>query len=118
MAHKRTSNWIRKSTRLAIYCRDGWACTFCGRTAESGAFLTLDHVVAHVMGGSNKATNLITACRSCNSSKKALPLDEFLLTLSDQGVDTGAISRRIKRHLARDLKPFRAIARTMISARR
>lgn len=31
--------------------------------------LTLDHLLCRAYGGSNENTNLITACRSCNSQR-------------------------------------------------
>lgn len=40
-------------------------CAYCGSTEE----LTLDHVVPQCKGGSNHITNVICACRKCNSDK-------------------------------------------------
>jgi hypothetical protein len=62
-------NWLRKEKRLAIYLRDGLACAYCGTGLEDGIKLTLDHVVPHSHGGTNAATNLVTACHTCNSSR-------------------------------------------------
>lgn len=56
------SRWIQPSTRLAIYHRDGFACVYCGHGAEDGAVLSLDHVLACELGGSNEPTNLVTSC--------------------------------------------------------
>lgn len=64
-------NWIRPVKRLAIYLRDGLACCYCGATIEDGARLTLDHLRPHKSGGSNEATNLVTCCHRCNSSRGA-----------------------------------------------
>lgn len=60
-ARNQGSKWIRRSTRLAIYSRDGFCCAYCGATAETGAALTLDHVQACELGGSNEPTNLVAA---------------------------------------------------------
>jgi len=62
-------NWIRPVKRLSIYLRDGLACVYCGATVEDGAKLTLDHCRPHSHGGSNKETNLVTACLTCNSAR-------------------------------------------------
>ena len=61
--------WIQPSTRVAIYLRDGLACSWCGTTLEQGAQLTLDHCKPRSKGGNNDATNLITSCFKCNSSR-------------------------------------------------
>lgn len=62
-------NWIRPEKRLAIYLRDGLACCYCGASVENGAKLTLDHLRCYDSGGSNKETNLVTCCSTCNSSR-------------------------------------------------
>lgn len=62
-------NWIRQEKRLAIYLRDGCACAYCGASVEQGAQLSLDHLKPHSKGGSNEATNLVTCCSRCNSSR-------------------------------------------------
>lgn len=35
--------------------------------------ITLDHLVPRSAGGGNEASNLMTACRSCNSQRKDVP---------------------------------------------
>ena len=77
--------WIRSTTRLAVYLRDGFACVYCGRSGrgESPVPLTLDHLVPRSLGGGNHVSNLATACRSCNCSRRALPLWEFVASLPD-----------------------------------
>ena len=58
---------IDPDVRWAIFQRDGYACTACGSRSD----LTLDHVHAVSLGGSNDPSNLRTMCRSCNSAKGA-----------------------------------------------
>jgi hypothetical protein len=58
-------NWIRPTLRGAIMSRDGWACVFCGTAKNLG----LDHLKPRIKGGTNKPTNLVTCCVSCNASK-------------------------------------------------
>lgn len=68
MGHRRTSgkDWIRESTRQAIYLRDGSRCIACGDGPDDGATLSLDHIE----GPSNHPTNLVTMCGACNSSRR------------------------------------------------
>ena len=67
--------WIRPAKRLAIYVRDSFRCLYCGTDLRQAApaDVTLDHLLPRSAGGSNEATNLVTACRSCNSSRGAKP---------------------------------------------
>ena len=105
------SKWIRRAKRLAIYSRDGFACAYCGATVEDGAVLTLDHIVACELGGTNEATNLVTCCRCCNSSKRAATTREWFITLRDRGIDSSKIGQRIRRLVKRplDMSAARAI---------
>jgi len=74
------SNWITKERRLAIYIRDEFTCCYCGKNLKNSPAedVTLDHLVprnplvVHGNGG-NENTNLVTACRSCNSSRQDRP---------------------------------------------
>lgn len=86
------SGWIAKALRLALYRRDSWTCVYCGepQTIDS---LTLDHVEARVNGGHNHPSNLVTACRSCNSSLQDQDLAAWCLK---KGLDYEAILRRIR----------------------
>lgn len=68
-------NWIRPERRLAIHIRDGFTCAYCGcdlRNAGPGE-VSLDHLVPRSEGGGNETSNLVTACRSCNSSRQDRP---------------------------------------------
>lgn len=67
---------LRAAARLIseiIYTRDDYKCVYCGSTED----LTLDHIIPLSRGGNNDASNLATACRSCNSSKGAKTLQEW-----------------------------------------
>ena len=70
---KLSGSWIQKSVRLAIYLRDGFTCVYCQRDMyEANPFdVTLDHLQPRSKGGTHETTNLVTACRSCNSSRQA-----------------------------------------------
>lgn len=67
--------------RWAIYARDGFQCVYCGSTED----LELDHKTPnHRYRGKyhpDHHTNLLTACRSCNASKGAKNLPEYLAWL-------------------------------------
>lgn len=71
--HQPTGCWIRPERRLAIYIRDGFSCAYCGSDLKNAApaDVTLDHLTPRSEGGSNVSGNLVTACRSCNSSRGA-----------------------------------------------
>ena len=99
------SKWIRPEKRKRIYSRDDHACVYCGRSIyeHAGLMLTLDHVVPRELGGHNKATNLVTACLSCNSSKQDLPLRAFLQVLADRGQDPKDVAKRVRNARRRSL---------------
>lgn len=104
--------WIQPSTRLAIYHRDGFSCAYCGDVAEDGCVLTLDHVLARDLGGSNDSTNLVTSCLSCNSSKQNKTMREWYRNLRDRGIDTSKVGARVRRQLKKavDRKEGRRLA--------
>jgi hypothetical protein len=92
------SKWIRLATRLAIYHRDGFTCAYCGRSAdEHGVPLTLDHIKACELGGTNEPSNLITCCQHCNSSKQHKTMIEWWAVLKAQGRNIRSVSARIAR---------------------
>jgi hypothetical protein len=107
-------NWIRQDKRLAIYLRDGCACAWCGKTAEEGAQLTLDHVVVHSRGGSNDETNLVTACMDCNRRRYNRSAPKFAAAMAaylNHGIDSAAILANVRRLTRRSLKTYRAEAK-------
>lgn len=77
--HQPKGRWIRVEKRLAIYLRDGFGCAYCGRDLRNAApaDVTLDHLLPRSAGGNNDATNLVTACRSCNSSRQDKPWVDY-----------------------------------------
>lgn len=52
-------------SRHNIFKRDGYKCVYCEATTD----LTLDHVIPRSRGGRTSWTNLVTACKRCNSRK-------------------------------------------------
>lgn len=115
-AHQPTGCWIRPVKRLAIYLRDGLACAYCGEAVEGegGTELTLDHLRPLSAGGSNAATNLVTACRRCNCARHDRPWRAFAATVAaylngdaTAEVIVARISRQRRRAL--DLVEARAV---------
>lgn len=74
MNHRRRS-LIKDSPDLRAYMAEllKEPCTYC----EAVDDMTVDHVVPLSRGGRHEAKNLTPACRSCNSSKCALLLEEW-----------------------------------------
>lgn len=58
--------------RFLVFRRDGYRCTICGRNAQDGISLELDHIVPRAKGGSDDACNLQTLCWECNRGKRDL----------------------------------------------
>lgn len=71
MLDNRSRGW-RKHREL-VMVRHGRFCKYCGCTSN----LTLDHVTPRSRGGSDDPSNLVPACRPCNSSKGARTPEEW-----------------------------------------
>jgi 5-methylcytosine-specific restriction endonuclease McrA len=93
-----SGKWITPERRRGIYARDEHTCLYCETHADElkgTNILTLDHVLARHNGGSNTSDNLVTSCKSCNSSKADRSMRVFYATLRARGINTGSVSRRI-----------------------
>lgn len=75
---------VSKRTRFEVLRRDDFACQYCGvKAPETG--LTIDHVMPVALGGDDKPTNLVTACRECNSGKASiLPESPLVAAVGDR----------------------------------
>jgi 5-methylcytosine-specific restriction endonuclease McrA len=106
--HQKGGKWCRRSTRLAIYMRDGFKCLLCGADLHDvePREITLDHVIPQSKGGTNHPSNLATACNRCNCSKQDKDLSDFVADQNHR--------RRIYRRIRKDLTPFRSLAITFI----
>jgi hypothetical protein len=62
-----------------IKLQKGQVCNYCGATDN----LTLDHIFPQKHGGKDDAENLISACKSCNSSKGKKDLMEWANSKND-----------------------------------
>jgi hypothetical protein len=61
---------LSKRLRYEVLRRDDHTCRYCGAKAPD-VKLTVDHVLPVALGGSNDATNLVTACGDCNAGKSS-----------------------------------------------
>ena len=65
---------VWKKIRSNVFDRDDYTCQYCG---ARGVKLECDHVVPVSKGGSHDMLNLVTACISCNRSKRDLSVEEW-----------------------------------------
>lgn len=67
---ERLQNFVRSKIapeqRQRIFCRDLHECRYCGARNEP---LTLDHIWPALYGGTDDDSNLLTCCKTCNTSK-------------------------------------------------
>lgn len=66
---------VSKRTRFEVLRRDDYTCRYCGQCAPD-VKLTIDHVVPSALGGSDDPSNLVPACKDCNSGKASTSPDE------------------------------------------
>lgn len=64
-------------TRQNIFKRDDNECAYCGAKND----LTLDHVIPKSKGGKSNWTNLVAACKRCNSRKGHMSPEEAEMKL-------------------------------------
>ncbi len=57
--------------RFQILKRDNFTCSYCGKSAEDGAVLHVDHKISVKDGGTDHPGNLLTSCTDCNFGKGA-----------------------------------------------
>lgn len=72
---RRADLW--QKTRWAVGNRDKWTCRYCG---SREGMMHIDHMIPGSRGGTDEMDNLITACRSCNTSKSDLTPNEWLVS--------------------------------------
>lgn len=69
--------------RYDIMKRDGFRCVICGRTAEDGVKLHVDHIKPISKGGLTVPENLRTLCQDCNLGKS----DKYDEDTTDQNIN-------------------------------
>lgn len=68
---ERERQMITPGLRYDILQRDNFRCQICGRTAQDGVKLEVDHKKPIAKGGKTEANNLWTLCQDCNRGKGA-----------------------------------------------
>lgn len=66
---KRARALMTDKMRYTILKRDGFRCQICGRTADDGVKLHVDHIIPVSKGGATVPENLRTLCETCNWGK-------------------------------------------------
>lgn len=72
---KRTTITRRQHKRKVIYKRQGGKCAICGKLLQNDDctsvkdYMTLDHILPVIRGGSNALKNLQGLCETCNKEK-------------------------------------------------
>lgn len=111
---------FRSSTRWAIYFRDNLTCVYCKVTLlellrrRDGNFLSLDHIKLRSKGGTNEATNLVTACFECNHRRGTRSVSAFAREL---GLPRSTLLDRISERARRDLEEHRLTAQLALGQR-
>jgi hypothetical protein len=93
-----SGSFVRSELRAAIYERDGHRCVYCGVDVVPGRgpdSRTIDHLEGDRRD--NRPDKLVTACRSCNSSKGERSLAAFV----PDGIERDRIRRQARRGIAR-----------------
>jgi 5-methylcytosine-specific restriction endonuclease McrA len=60
---------LKPSLRYTILRRDNFRCKYCGRCADDGVKLHIDHIIPVSKGGLTIEDNLQTLCQDCNMGK-------------------------------------------------
>ena len=78
-----TGNDVTAEQWKEIKAAFDYRCAYCGRKMRA---LTMDHIIPLSKGGLHTASNIVPACKSCNSKKgersPLVPVQPFLLTLA------------------------------------
>tara|TARA_Y100000389_G_scaffold132771_1_gene130236 strand:- start:931 stop:1695 length:765 start_codon:yes stop_codon:yes gene_type:complete len=73
--------------RVEILKREDYKCFYCLCELKIDTFY-LDHLVPQTKGGANYKSNLVSACRTCNTKKNASESESFLLDNYRKGLLT------------------------------
>lgn len=82
-------------SRANVLLRDDHTCQYCGER-RLGRDLTFDHVVPRAQGGVTSWTNIVTACRACNSEKGSRTPKQAGLTLLSEPVRPSSLPFKFK----------------------
>ncbi len=102
---------ISERIRYQVLSRDNFRCRTCGRGADDGLKLTVDHIRPVDWGGTNDISNLLTLCDECNRGKKAW-VDTVPSQTLKEVMDESTVEERIEKLF--DKFPNQDIPSTMI----
>lgn len=83
---------VQAGMRWYVFKRDNWKCVACGRSAEDGIILHIDHIVPRSKGGKDEIENYQTLCNICNIGKSNK--DETNLRNRTEAINSNLISKR------------------------
>jgi len=106
-----TREAISERVRYEVLSGDGFRCKACGRTADDGVKIVVDHIRPVDWGGTNDISNLITLCEECNRGKKAW-VDSVPSQIMKEVMDRPSVEQRIEALF--DRFPNQDIPSTMI----
>jgi len=86
---------ISEKLRYQVFSEDNFRCRACGRSAEDGVKLSVDHIRPVDWGGTNDRLNLITLCEECNRGKKAW-IDSVPSGIMKEVMDKSTVEKRIE----------------------
>jgi hypothetical protein len=74
--HRKVRYEISGSVQQKIWAADSFRCVYC-QAAMGEVLLTIDHFIPLELGGLNKPSNYLTACRKCNKAKGSIHPQEW-----------------------------------------
>lgn len=73
---------------MRLYLKFG-GCAYCGQRSTD---IEPDHVMPLCKGGSNSITNVVPACRSCNSDKGSRTLEQWYTSREERGLPAARLT--------------------------
>lgn len=75
------TKWSTKKI-INVYSRTNGRCWYCGKVFDGDH--NIDHVIPASRGGSKDLSNLVPACKHCNSQKNTKTLEEYRVYLQGE----------------------------------
>ncbi|MBC8394274.1 MAG: HNH endonuclease [Deltaproteobacteria bacterium] len=88
-------NRVTKTIRFEVFKRDGFTCTYCGKSPPE-VELEVDHIDPHSQGGDDGIENYTTACFDCNRGKDDKPLDGLPQSILSKREDAEEKKRQVE----------------------
>ena len=79
-----TINNLTYAEWLSILEDYNYRCAYCGKAFSPSNMPMRDHVIPISRGGNNTKENIKPACKSCNSKKGTMLMEEILFTLNNK----------------------------------